>query len=71
VVPSRHHASTGSGGLTLGHAVHDAGKVLVVAASVMLIGVAALVPVGLLVALVTWIAMWFRRRQRDQALDAA
>jgi hypothetical protein len=71
VVPSRRHVSTGSGGLTLGHAAHDAARVLIVAAGVILIGLAALVPIGLLVALVAWIAMWLRRRQRNQALDAA
>jgi len=72
VLPIRGHraASTG-GGLTLGRAAHDAGKVLIVAAGVILIGLAALVPVGLLVALLMWVAHWLRHRRREQALDAA
>ncbi|HEY2654635.1 MAG TPA: DUF4349 domain-containing protein [Solirubrobacteraceae bacterium] len=73
IVPlaNRRAASTGAGGLTLGQAAHDAGRVLVVAAGVILIGMAALVPIGLLVALVSWIAYSLRRRRREQALDAA
>jgi hypothetical protein len=59
-----------SGGFTLGRAVHDAGRVLVVAAGVALIVLAALVPVGLLVALGLWVGALVRRRRREQALDA-
>lgn len=63
--------SGGSGGFTLGRAAHDALNVLRVAAGVALITLAALVPVGLLVAFGAWIALWVRRRRREQALDAA
>lgn len=59
-----------SGGFTLPRAVHDAGRVLVVAAGVALIVLAALVPVGLLVALGLWVGALLRRRRREQALDA-
>ncbi len=71
VYPLARRASTVAGGLTLGRAADDAGKVLVVGAGVILIGLAALVPIGLVVALVSWIAYWLRRRRREQALDAA
>ncbi|MEA2214334.1 MAG: hypothetical protein QOF83_4282 [Solirubrobacteraceae bacterium] len=61
---------TGSGGgFTLSRAVHDAGRVLVVAAGVALIALAVLVPLGLLVALGLWVAAALRRRRREQALD--
>jgi hypothetical protein len=69
--PIANHPSSGGSGLTLGRAAHDAGKVLTVAAGVILIGLAALVPVGLLVALVAWIAYWIRRRRREHVLDVA
>jgi hypothetical protein len=62
-------ARTGSGGFTLGRAAHDAGRVLTVAAGVVLIGLAALLPVGLLVALFWWIGARVRHRRRLQALD--
>jgi hypothetical protein len=62
-----HHSS----GFTLGRAAHDAGRVLTVAAGVMLIILAALVPVGLLVALLWWIGRAVRRRSRQNALDLA
>ena len=71
VYPLARRASTPGHGLTLGRAAHDAGRVLVVAAGVILIGLAALVPIGLLVALVSWIGYWLRRRRREQALDGA
>lgn len=71
VYPVERRGSTAAGGLTLGRAAHDAGQVLVVAAGVILIGLAALVPIGLVVALIAWIAYWLRRRRREQALDAA
>lgn len=57
------------GSFTLGQALHDAGRVLVVAAGVALIALAALVPLGLLVALAVWMAALVRRRRREQALD--
>jgi len=60
-----------SSGFTIGKAAHDAGRVLTVAAGVALIALAALVPVTLIGALALWIAAAFRRRRREQALDAA
>jgi hypothetical protein len=66
---SRHHPS--NHGFTLGGAVHDAGRVLTVAAGVGLIALAAFVPVGLLAALGLWIALGLKRRRREQALDLA
>ena len=60
-----------SSGFTLGKASHDAGRVLTVAAGVALIGAAALVPFGLLVALAWWVRVLVIRRRREQALDLA
>jgi Domain of unknown function (DUF4349) len=68
-VPIAH--KTHSSGFTIGKAAHDAGRVLTVAAGVALIALAALVPVGLVVALALWIGLTLRRRRREQALDAA
>ena len=65
------HGGAGGHGLTLGRAVHDAIRVLTVAAGVILIGLAAAIPVGLLAALVAWVGLRLRRRRREQALDAA
>lgn len=59
------------GGFTLGKAAHDAGRVLTVAAGVALIVLAAMIPVGLLLALLWWIWRTARRRSRQQALDLA
>ena len=63
-------ASPGSSGFTFGKAAHDAGRVLTVAAGVVLIAAAALVPLALIAALAWWIATLVRRRRREQALDA-
>lgn len=63
--------STASGGFTLGRAAHDAGRVLTVAAGIVLIGLAGLLPLGLLVLLVWWVAARLRHRRRLQALDLA
>jgi Domain of unknown function (DUF4349) len=58
-----------SGGLTLDRGLHDAGRVLVTALVVLLIGAAVLVPLALaLVALVTGGRAW-RRYQRERVLD--
>lgn len=69
VTPLYHPRPTHSGGLTIGRAAHDAGRVLVVAAGVALIALAVLVPLGLLVALALWLGHLVRRRRREQALD--
>jgi uncharacterized membrane protein (Fun14 family) len=69
VVPVTH--SGGGSGFTIGKAVHDAGRVLTVAAGVALIALAVLVPLGLLGALVWWAGALVRRRRREQALDLA
>jgi hypothetical protein len=60
-----------SGGFTLRRALHDAGRVLTVAAGVALITLAVLVPVGLLALLGWWISSAARRRRREHALDLA
>jgi hypothetical protein len=59
-----------SGGFGIGRAAHDAGRVLTVAAGGALIAIAALTPVGLVVALVWWVGSTVRRRRREQALDS-
>jgi hypothetical protein len=64
--PIAHHSS----GFGIGRAAHDAGRVLTVAAGVALIAIAALIPVGLLVALAWWVGSAVRRRRREQALDS-
>lgn len=58
-----------SSGFGLGNAAHDAGRVLTVTAGIALIGVAALVPLGLLGAVIWWIISLTRRRRREHALD--
>lgn len=63
--------ASSSGGFTIAKAAHDAGRVLTVAAGVALIGLAALVPAGLVGAFVWWIITAIRRRRREQALDLA
>jgi len=67
--PARPHARSAGGGFTLHRAVHDAGRVLVVAAGVVLIALAVLVPVGLLAALGLWFAHVVRRHRRERVLD--
>jgi hypothetical protein len=66
---TRHPSHTSGGGaFTLHRGLHDAGRVLVVAAGVALIVLAVLVPVGLLAALGVWGWMLLRRRRREGAL---
>jgi hypothetical protein len=67
-VVKKHHSS---GAFTLGKATHDAGRVLTVAAGIVLIALAALLPLALIAALGWWIAAAVRRRRREQALDMA
>jgi uncharacterized iron-regulated membrane protein len=62
-------AVSGSGGFTIGKALHDAGRVLVVAAGVALITLAVAVPLLLLGAIWWWARQAWRRHQREQALD--
>jgi hypothetical protein len=62
--------SQGGGGFTFGRAAHDAARVLTVAAGVLLIVLAVLVPLALLGALGWWTGTLVRRRRREQALDA-
>jgi hypothetical protein len=68
VAPVAHGAT---GGFTLRRALHDAGRVLTVAAGVALISLAVLVPVGLVGLLGWWISSAARRRRREHALDLA
>ncbi|HET7051262.1 MAG TPA: DUF4349 domain-containing protein [Solirubrobacteraceae bacterium] len=60
-----------SGGFTLGKATHDAGRVLVVVAGVMLIALAVLLPVAALAALAWWVGGMVTHRRRERALDLA
>jgi hypothetical protein len=66
VVPSHH-----SSGFTLRRAAHDAGRVLVVVAGVMLIALAVLLPVAALAALAWWVGGMVTHRRRERALDLA
>ena len=70
-IPPAHASTTSSGGFTLGTAWHDAIRVLTIVAGVSLIALAVLIPLGLMAALIAWIAYWVRRRRREAALDAA
>jgi hypothetical protein len=67
-VTSTHH---GSSGFTLGKATHDAGRVLVVVAGVLLIGLAVLLPVAAIAALAWWVGGMVTHRRRERALDLA
>jgi uncharacterized membrane protein (Fun14 family) len=62
---------TANHGFTVGRAAHDSVRVLVVAAGVALIALAVMVPLGVVTALIAWIAVWVRRRRRQQTLDTA
>ncbi|HLI58236.1 MAG TPA: DUF4349 domain-containing protein [Solirubrobacteraceae bacterium] len=64
-----HRPHSASGGFTFGRALHDAGRILVVAAGVALIALAVLVPVGLVVAFCAWVWSLVLRRRREGALD--
>ena len=67
VTPTHH----GSSGFTLGKATHDAGRVLVVVAGVLLIGLAVLLPVAAIAALAWWVGGMVTHRRRERALDLA
>jgi hypothetical protein len=64
-------AKTTSNSFTIGKAAHDSVRVLVVMIGILLIGLVALVPLGVLALVVALILMWVRRRGREQALDAS
>lgn len=67
-----HHGATphrGGGAWTPGRALHDAGRVLSVAAGVLIVAAAGAVPVGLLALLALLAARAVRRRRRESALD--
>jgi Domain of unknown function (DUF4349) len=66
VVPTHH-----SGGFTLRRAAHDAGRVLVVAAGVLLIALAVLLPIAVLAGLAWWVGGTVTHRRRERALDLA
>ena len=57
------------GNWTVGDAIDDAGRVLEVAAGVLVISAAVLVPVGLVVLIGLLSGREIRRRQREAALD--
>ncbi|MBS1868659.1 MAG: DUF4349 domain-containing protein [Actinobacteria bacterium] len=61
---------TGDGSFGIGDAAHDALRVLEVAAGVVVIAAAALLPVALLAVLAWPLARTLRRRRREHALDA-
>jgi Domain of unknown function (DUF4349) len=64
------HGAGGSG-FTLHRAGHDAVRVLVVAAGVLLIALAVAIPLALVAALVGWLWLRLRRHRRESALDRA
>jgi len=66
-----YHRTHSSTGFTIGRALHDAVRVLVVAAGVALIALAVMIPVGLVAALLIWLWVWLRQRRREHALDSA
>ncbi len=57
------------GGFDLGDATHDAGRVLVVGAGVLLVTLAVVVPLGLIAAIVWFAVSRTRRSRRERALD--
>jgi hypothetical protein len=62
------HGSTSSG-FTLHTALHDAGRILLVAAGVLLIAFAVLIPLALVVALIAWVWALVLRRRREAVLE--
>jgi hypothetical protein len=66
--PVAHRSSHGAA-FTLGRALHDAGRVLVIVAGVALIALAVLVPLGLVAGAVAWLRWRVRRHRREAALD--
>jgi hypothetical protein len=69
-VQGRHRPSAGGGGAwTPRDALHDAGRVLEVAAGIALVALAVLAPTAVLAALAWVAARGLRRRRREAALD--
>jgi Domain of unknown function (DUF4349) len=66
--PVVHHPHHAAGGFTFSRALHDAGRILLVAAGVSLIALAVLVPLGLVVVLCAWVWSLVLRRRREGAL---
>ena len=64
-------SAPGGSGFTLGRAGHDAVRVLVVAAGVLLIALAVAIPLALVAALLAWLWLRLRRHRRESALDRA
>jgi Domain of unknown function (DUF4349) len=61
-------AGKGSGGWSVGDALHDAGQILTVAAGILLVALAVLAPIAL-IALLVWLTNRFRvRRLRERTL---
>ena len=63
--------AAGGGGFGLGQAAHDALRVLVLAAGVLLIVLAVLLPLAVLFGIGLWLIGAWRRRRRRRVLDAA
>jgi Domain of unknown function (DUF4349) len=63
--------ASGGSGFTLHRAGHDAVRVLVVAAGVLLIALAVAIPLALVAALLAWLWLRLRRHRRESALDRA
>jgi hypothetical protein len=70
IFPLRHSSSSNKS-FTIGKATHDAGRVLVVMAGIMLIGLAVLLPIALVIALLAWVGFLIRHRRREHALDVS
>ena len=62
-------AGGGGGGFGLDDAVHDAGRVLTVAAGILLISLALLVPLGLIAALAWLVTRTVVRLRRERSLN--
>ena len=71
VTERRQAGAVGGGSWTPGDALHDAGRVLGVVLGALLVGLAALLPVALLAAILIPLARAARRRRREHLLDGA
>jgi hypothetical protein len=66
--PTRTHRRAHAAGFAIAGALHDAGRILLVAAGVALIALAVLVPVGAVAACSAWAWSLVLRRRREAAL---